>query len=500
MWVHRILRREILREIPLRIQKPSMSYKTNLQTFRTRYTMVTVGDPDDHLDSYLDWMNMQGASDAVKCRVFPLTLSGDARTWYGSLKRQSISSFNELSKEFCSGFAASRRRRRHMYATAEDISDSKSHATSAEHFEAPRRWGRQTRDKGKEPQMSRQVNTGNTARNTRFPLRDKFEEYTSLRFPLDRILEIANKEKLLRKPKPLYSAPEMRDRRIHCKFHNDHGHETRKCRDLRDQVEELVRNGKLLDCVKPQESSEKITKAQQHQSHQTPVNVQDSDDEEPINFIDVVPVTGDPRSTSSRKALASVCLTTTPEDAPRHWVPLSFSTEDSYEIRYPHCDALVISVKIGNHTVKRTLIDHGSSLDIIHWDPLQNLGYTIPQLQASRYCIRGIGGHRTKPVGQIDLPVRFGTRPRIRTVWVSFQVIDIPFPFNILIGRPTLYTLRAATSIYSLKLKFPTELGPGEVTGDQEEYKRCIQIGSNPILIIGNYSAAPVPRRNAPKQ
>ncbi|KAI9196449.1 hypothetical protein LWI28_024047 [Acer negundo] len=37
------------------------------------------GDPDDHLDLYLDWMNMQGASDAVKCKVFPLTLSGDAR-------------------------------------------------------------------------------------------------------------------------------------------------------------------------------------------------------------------------------------------------------------------------------------------------------------------------------------------------------------------------------------------------------------------------------------
>ena len=144
--------------------------------------------------------------------------------------------------------------------------------------------------------------------------------------------------------------------------------------------------------MKPQESVEKVPKAQQHQDHKNPVNVPDSDDEEPINFIDAIPVTGDPGSTSSGKATASVCLTTTPEDAPRNWVPLSFSTEDSYGIRYPHCDALVISVKVGNRTVKRTLIDHGSSLDIIHWDPLQKLGYILPQLQASRYCIRGIGG------------------------------------------------------------------------------------------------------------
>ncbi|TXG66474.1 hypothetical protein EZV62_007749 [Acer yangbiense] len=110
----------------------------------------------------------------------------------------------------------------------------------------------------------------------------------------------------------------------------------------------------------------------------------------------------------------------------------------------------------------------------------------MQQLQASCYCIRGIGGHRTRPVGQIDLPVRFGIKPCIRTLWVSFQVVDIPFPFNVLIGRPTLYALRAATSVYSLKMKFPTDRGPRESSADQEEYKRCIQIGSNPVLIVCN--------------
>ncbi|KAL5846254.1 hypothetical protein ACOSQ3_009778 [Xanthoceras sorbifolium] len=67
------------------------------------------GDPDDHLDTYLDWMNMQGASDALKCKIFSLTLIGDARTWISGLRRQSISSFAELQREFRSGFAGSRR-------------------------------------------------------------------------------------------------------------------------------------------------------------------------------------------------------------------------------------------------------------------------------------------------------------------------------------------------------------------------------------------------------
>ncbi|KAI9180122.1 hypothetical protein LWI28_001451 [Acer negundo] len=59
-------------------------------------------------------MNTQGTSDAVICIVFPVTLSRDIRTWYGSLKKQSISSFPELSKEFRNSFAASRRRHIHM--------------------------------------------------------------------------------------------------------------------------------------------------------------------------------------------------------------------------------------------------------------------------------------------------------------------------------------------------------------------------------------------------
>ncbi|KAL5748173.1 hypothetical protein ACOSQ2_025470 [Xanthoceras sorbifolium] len=46
-----------------------------------------IRDPDDHLDAYLDWMNMQGASDVLKCKIFPLTLVRDARTWISGSTR-----------------------------------------------------------------------------------------------------------------------------------------------------------------------------------------------------------------------------------------------------------------------------------------------------------------------------------------------------------------------------------------------------------------------------
>ncbi|KAL5839955.1 hypothetical protein ACOSQ4_012563 [Xanthoceras sorbifolium] len=79
-----------------------------------------IGDPDDHLDAYLHWMNMQGASDAFKCKIFPLTLVGDARTWISgdgrlswSLSKNGPSSYRELME------------RAKKYATAEEISGVK---------------------------------------------------------------------------------------------------------------------------------------------------------------------------------------------------------------------------------------------------------------------------------------------------------------------------------------------------------------------------------------
>ena len=41
----------------------------------------------------------------------------------------------------------------------------------------------------------------------------------------------------------------------YCRFHKDHGHNTEDCRDLKKQVEELIRKGKLQKYVKKNEYS-----------------------------------------------------------------------------------------------------------------------------------------------------------------------------------------------------------------------------------------------------
>ena len=57
-------------------------------------------------------MEIQGASSAVMCKAFSLTLSGTAKDWYRNLPMGSISNFEELAVAFVDNFKSQQVRRR----------------------------------------------------------------------------------------------------------------------------------------------------------------------------------------------------------------------------------------------------------------------------------------------------------------------------------------------------------------------------------------------------
>ena len=73
--------------------------------------------------------------------------------------------------------------------------------------------------------------------------------------PVDKILTQIKDEHYLKWLRPLHSSPHIRDKNKYCRFHKDHGHYMKDCRDLKEKIEKLIRKGKLQKYVKKGEYS-----------------------------------------------------------------------------------------------------------------------------------------------------------------------------------------------------------------------------------------------------
>ena len=94
----------------------------------------------------------------------------------------------------------------------------------------------------KRDRADRRNDEGNKRREDKNPCPLKF---TPLMMPVDQILTEIRDEPSLKWPRPLHSSPNMRDKRKYCRFHKDHKHYIEDYRDLKEQIEKLIRKGKL---------------------------------------------------------------------------------------------------------------------------------------------------------------------------------------------------------------------------------------------------------------
>ena len=129
------------------------------------------------------------------------------------------------------------------YMNAEDVVTTKGVTT------------KRKRDEGTSYNPNRKKeaqSTGHAANKKRnlLDLRPKFTNFTPLVIPIEQILMQIKDETFLQWPRPIYALVEVRDKSKYYKFHQDHRHRTNKCKDLKDQVETLIRQGKLQKFVR----------------------------------------------------------------------------------------------------------------------------------------------------------------------------------------------------------------------------------------------------------
>jgi hypothetical protein len=143
---------------------------------------------------------------------------------------------------------------------------------------------------------------------------------------------------------------------------------------------------------------------------------------------------------------------------------------------------MVVTVHIDRWDVTRILIDNGSQAEILFLAAFDKMGFIRKQLNESTKPLYGFGRKWIEPVGVITLPVSFGTPKNPRTEYITFDIVDMLYPYNAIFGIGLLNTFEADLHSGYLCLKIPATFGVISVFGSQQE-ARNIEKG----FALGHY-------------
>ena len=269
------------------------------------------------------------------------------------------------------------------------------------------------------------------------------------REPVQQVLKKIKNELFFEWPKKMAGDPMRRNQNLYCQYHQDHGHTTEDCRNLRDHLDQLVREGKLKQLLHHSSGRGSQTGSEFRR---------DASSRLPLGTINVI-FAALRRTESCPSRVMSVSRYSAEESSSmpkrvKMGVPLvlSFSDEDKLGTIRLHDDALVVTLRIGGYDVKMVMIDQGSRVEIMYPGLYKGLNLKPKNLIAYSSSLVGFEGKMVVLKGQIRLLVQTG----LDVVEVDFIVADAFSPYSTIMGRPWLHTLGAISFTLHQKMKYPS--------------------------------------------
>jgi hypothetical protein len=134
---------------------------------------------------------------------------------------------------------------------------------------------------------------------------------------------------------------------------------------------------------------------------------------------------------------------------------------------------MVISCVINGFLVHNVLVDIGSATDIIFAKAFRQMQELDDKIHDATHPLRGFIGRQILALGKIIMSVTFGYVNNTRTKQVVFDIVDMEYPYNAIIGRGSLNAFEAILHPAYLYMKIPSEQGPIAVHGSQEAARRA---------------------------
>jgi hypothetical protein len=170
--------------------------------------------------------------------------------------------------------------------------------------------------------------------------------------------------------------------------------------------------------------------------------------------------------------------------------PIQFLREDQWTSvgnagHYP----LVLDVTIAGMTVTKVLIDGGARLNIIFLETLKKMGLEFTgMITLTSVPFYGIVPDKAAmPLGQITLPVIFGTPSDYRTEFIKFEVADFESSYHAILRRLALAKFMAIPHYPYLLLKMS---GPNGVLSLRGDLKRAFDCDVQAVQITAKAQAA----------
>ncbi|GJV75363.1 reverse transcriptase domain-containing protein [Tanacetum coccineum] len=249
---------------------------------------------------------------------------------------------------------------------------------------------------------------------------------------------------------------EKRDPSKYCEFHSDTGHNTNECMQLRKQIDEMIKAGKLSQFIK---------ELKQNDKPKAPKKGEASGKDKPLTILMIQPW--------ERVAKPRITQSFSPETA-MSFPPLS--EEDGTE------SPMIIEVEMGGHFVHRVYIDGGASSEVLYEHCFIKLRKEIrDQMVPATTHLIGFSGETIWPLGQIALLVKIGDEVHSTSAWMNFMVIRLPSQHNAIIGRPGIRKIRAVPSTAHGMLKFPVEGGTVTLQSSRVIPMECAMISGPSI-------------------
>ncbi|GFZ10945.1 hypothetical protein Acr_22g0003430 [Actinidia rufa] len=375
-------------ELPFtkRILRTRVSSRFKLPTQLEIYEGKT--DPMDHLDSYKNLILLQGCSDEVMCKAFSTTLKGSTRSWFRKLPPVTIDSFGDLSRLFIANFMSCRIRQKnasHLFTIHQKKTESlkdyvKRFNQAILEVEGPNDtvvimammeglWPGPLFDflSKNVPETLSALHNKDEARSKRF---DRDSKRTNERRPrtpprrLELIMPLLNAfiaqmlteikhEEFVKWPRKIKTDPWKRNKNKYYEFHQDHGHNTEDCFQLKEQIANLIKKRYMRKYVadRPLPNSPER------------------------RYGDDRPTVGDIQVIHGR-----------------------FRSGNSI---------------IANINIQRILVDNGSLADILFVSAFDKMKIRLDKLQPFQTPLIGYGGNMTHPLKWIKLPNARATYQRL---------------------------------------------------------------------------------------